>query len=267
MLHQAPQKLKLTAHREQTAPALTVVTLQKAVGQPLTIGHLIALALGIIVGIAIMICVNMHQPAPAIVTTQPDPVHATIVLPGAALDVSTHAAAPVTETTWHDPDKEPVFSPSADDAYALLKAERYDDAIDAYHHLFQHTPSREPEFGYLIDALEHSTTPQAEKELEQLLKENPNDARLPYALGNLALQTDNYSKAASYYQLATAIEPEKAEIWFAQGIASDHLNDSKGALMAYQHAMMLYQQRPPADNATLKTLHERVYYLREKTAE
>ncbi|MBV8060726.1 MAG: hypothetical protein JO253_04280, partial [Alphaproteobacteria bacterium] len=160
----APVKITKAANARDNTPALTTVTVQKTLQQPLTLGHLITTLAGVALGALIMTCVqtttakqtNPTTTGSVVTSNQTTPEETDIVLPPSALapTLREHAESQVSSHDLQNVGN--TLTVTAESAYALLSDEHYDDAIAAYHTLLRTDPTMEPERGYLIEALGQS---------------------------------------------------------------------------------------------------------------
>ncbi len=76
----------------------------------------------------------------------------------------------------------------------------------------------------------------AAKRTQAALKEAPDDADLLALAGEAEMRARNFGQSAAYFQKASAIKPERADLRLGHGLSRLHMGDSAKAIEELEHA-------------------------------
>ncbi len=120
-----------------------------------------------------------------------------------------------------------------------MKQQRYEYARHKYQSLLKLNP-RDSIAIAGINSIESRLDPQlSESQLKFMLKQQPNDSHLHFALGSLYSKQQRWAEAQSAYFSAWSADSDNADYAFNLAVSLDHMNKQKQALEFYQRSLQL----------------------------
>jgi|GEM_PF-1691111 len=147
-------------------------------------------------------------------------------------------------------------------ALALQQAGRADEALTAYETVLSANPKNLEALTNMLGILKTSNPALAVEKLEELRTVYPYNADIAAQLGTAHAGLKNYEAAMQYLDMADALAPGNAYVYYNKAVLYDHMGQENMASTMYRRILQLYAEGRLSEPLPLEAIRRRLATMR-----
>ncbi len=147
-------------------------------------------------------------------------------------------------------------------ALSLQQAGRVDESLMAYESVLSANPKNLEALTNMLGILKASNPALAVEKLEELRTVYPYSADIAAQLGTAYAALKNYDAALQYLDMADALEPGNAYVYYNKAVLYDHMGQQNMATSMYRRILQLHSEGRLSEPLPLEAIRRRLSSMR-----